>query len=873
MKEPLSVLSSICLYCGLMIPLHSQDQPLCWLQENLCAKSNQPTYLVGLQPEESTLLYPIHVPNGPVFASCEDGNGGMFITGSFTKVGDQQRMGLAHFDSCGQLTDWARTSSVANIHSIVAGDHEVIVAGSFQTVNGIVGSSGAVFSKSTKEPFFDFPTVTPDPYLGKIIVAESDGNGGYYLGGNFVHVGDYARRNIAHIDSNFQVTSFHPHVGGTVNDLVIAGDKIFLAGDFWASGQDDKDLVIADPVTSETRSFEALRDRRTTKIAGNDTLLFTAGFPNSEEWDGYDIVMLYHDGRRLERSIQTDGIIEILHVEGDRLYIGGTFNTIDGQTRPRIGSIDLSSLEVTDWNPSLERAVEALSVTETQVLVSQRYYGPNSDGYNAYVVSLDVTTGERIWEYGIDGLVLDIDHDDTLVYVGGFIGPYHEAKGLITLRPESGVLVDDTWKVSGEIHAIVVGEEDLFLGGRSTEFGGSPRKHICSFSKEEGVLTNWNPSPSRPPSLVAAASGKVFIAVSDNSKPATISVYDEASKDSIPWHQQPEGYLIDLQIDNDTLYLLEAQGADLRLVSIDLATSSRSALPLRSYIAEHMDIKDEKLWIAANYYPEHRDNRQDSVVVYNRKTGQKLGWVPVPGEVQELEIHDDKVFVSGYGWFMSIDRQSLAMQEYPARYDLSIHTMFSTGTALFMAGWNASIASGSGGIPAPPVIVAESTPSHVTLHWGRQAVAGDSIIIQRSVETDDNFQWLATVARDNGFFFDEKVTTGTTYFYRAQAKNTCGIGPLGEQTGISYTPLSAINSDNLQNLSIYPNPFSNSFVLDLKSGESADYVEVHDLLGKRVLSLQQVRSGESITVPGPSGIYVLQAQVQGKSFLRKIRKL
>src|SRR5690606_33045701 len=61
--------------------------------------------------------------NGEVLASTPDSEGGWYIGGRFTQVGEQERLGLAHIDSSGRLTDWnpgvtGTTTGVGSVYSL-----------------------------------------------------------------------------------------------------------------------------------------------------------------------------------------------------------------------------------------------------------------------------------------------------------------------------------------------------------------------------------------------------------------------------------------------------------------------------------------------------------------------------------------------------------------------------------------------------------------------------------------------------------------------------------------------------------------------------------------------------------------------------------
>src|SRR5204863_3279195 len=91
------------------------------------------------------------------------------------------------------------------------------------------GRKVAAIDVYTGQTFGEFP-----PVFGSAINAiTDDGNGGWFIGGNFAQVGSLPRTNLVHVLSDNTVDpSFHPDPDDSVHALAVDGGRLYLGGDF-----------------------------------------------------------------------------------------------------------------------------------------------------------------------------------------------------------------------------------------------------------------------------------------------------------------------------------------------------------------------------------------------------------------------------------------------------------------------------------------------------------------------------------------------------------------------------------------------------------------------------------------------------------------
>jgi len=227
-------------------------------------------------------------PNGSVNISVPDGYKGYYIGGSFTQVGDSARKFLAHIDSTGKVTSKLAKASVnANISTMALLNDTLYIGGEFTgTMDSVVvGTSGAAIEMNGSIDF-NFPKVN-----GIIRASIADGNGGWYIGGEFTTVGDSLRYRLAHIDSLGNVSNWKP-IAGIVRALALSGDTLYVGGTFNSiGGQARNNIAALDAVTGSVRAWNP---------GANGTAVYA------------------------------------LAVSNNLIYVGGSFTTIGGQSRNRI---------------------------------------------------------------------------------------------------------------------------------------------------------------------------------------------------------------------------------------------------------------------------------------------------------------------------------------------------------------------------------------------------------------------------------------------------------------------------------------------------------------------------------------------------------
>lgn len=128
------------------------------------------------------------------------------------------------------------SDSLANVEILGMAVHnnKLYLGGRFQFLGPNTG--GAAILNTVDGSLLDSNSC---PYLEVLSfsnVAISDERGGFYLAGSFSHVQGIAKQSLVHINSNCKLdTNFDVGTGAkgsTINDLLLAGDKVYIGGGF-----------------------------------------------------------------------------------------------------------------------------------------------------------------------------------------------------------------------------------------------------------------------------------------------------------------------------------------------------------------------------------------------------------------------------------------------------------------------------------------------------------------------------------------------------------------------------------------------------------------------------------------------------------------
>jgi hypothetical protein len=539
---------------------------------------------------------------GIVSVAAPDGTGGWFVAGGFQSIGGLPRNGLAHILADGAVADWSPSAKLPGgarglVRTMLVRNNLVYVGGDYIEIGGQPRHSLAALDAATGIATDWNPDASlPDPgnpgqTLAGGVHALALGGSTLYVGGYFTSIGGQPRTSLAALDlTTGLVTGWSPDVSqadpddpghvllGGVELLSVSGQRVYVGGNF---------SFIGGLPRTNLASFDT-----TSGLATEWNPSFTWTDPSSGLVDA--------------------GQFSALTAGGGLVYVGGFFNTVEGQPRSYLAAVDAVSGGVTDWNPdpnlsSYYVSVNSLMVTGGRVFVAGEFDRIGGQERNA-IAEVDATTG------------LATEWNPEL----------HSGRGFVVASDGARVAV----------------------GGDLKVIGGIQRSGLAALDIRTGRPTEWNP-PTRVGAGWLVARGDTVYAV------AGAATALDAETGQIRWQTDFRG-MGGLALVGNTIYTVspfEVPSYPSGLVSlfaIDTGTGDYVETPIHVGYFDGLGqlfalTADEHAIYLGGQFDEVASQPRNACAALDRATLVPTEWDPGFGdqEVLALASDGDTVYTSG----------------------------------------------------------------------------------------------------------------------------------------------------------------------------------------------------------------------------------
>lgn len=406
--------------------------------------------------------------NGSVYTSVSDGNGGWYIGGSFTMVGDSVRNNAAHIDADGRVTGWSPNLN-SRVNSIVIFNGRIFIGGQFTTVAGQTRNYFTEVNNTKGGPVGLNFNVT---YFVNVLKVN---NGNLFVGGSFTHFGGLARPNLAvfNLISNTVLPTRLLSCNGSINALQVFNDKIYFGGTFTT-------------VNSVTR----------TRLAALDTA------SNLLSW-----------------SPTSGGAVEVIEYDQGRVFVGGTFNNINGISNSPLAVLDANTGAFHVVSPPVSGFVYGIGIVGDKIFIgtsSLLSNGQTKRGLVAYDRQSLAIHQSNDYLCDVAGSVYTIVESGNSLFVGGSASAvgYKHRKGAacIDLSKKLVNFWNPTITSSGAINTMLKSDSGIYLGGNFTAINSTSRGRIAEVDTLFGGLLSWNPNANSDVSKITEIENKLYIA-------------------------------------------------------------------------------------------------------------------------------------------------------------------------------------------------------------------------------------------------------------------------------------------------------------------------------------------------------------------------
>jgi len=514
----------------------------------------------------------------------------------------------------------------------------VIIGGTFSRVGRLTGGGAQVDRLSGA-------LAGPSPKVsGTVLAVVSDGHEGWFMGGDFNAVGGLARRNLAHVLRDGRVSPWAPNPDGSVKALALGSGTLYVGGDF---------SIIAGRPRSRLAAFEASFGR----LTGWNPQVSGVGYLSTE--------------------------VLAIAVEGDRVFIGGDFATVNAVPRLNLAAIESRRGLALPWNPAPDARVEALAVAGETLYVGGPF-GHVGGVLRRSLAAIDATTAEvQGWDPNVQNAIADDGFATTVssiaicqgrVVIGGHFSLVGDAirGGLAELDLVTGKAlawnpnpIDPAELITAPfVYSVVADGADVLVGGLFSNLDGGARDNAAAIDVANAGLRGWNPSPDRAVHALAVASNRVYIGgefgIMGSVPRGQLAAFDSKSGSLLEWRHDVLGFYVDaLSVLGSKVYCGgyffsidgEARGHVAAFDMIGgglLAWNPNADGPVSSIAAT-----DSGVYVAGQFRHVGGVNRSYAGAV-DPTTGNATAWAPLVDDIVNVVLPRDSVVFLG-GWFTSVN--------------------------------------------------------------------------------------------------------------------------------------------------------------------------------------------------------------------------
>jgi len=305
-----------------------------------------------------------------------------------------------------------------------------------------------------------------------------------YIGGDFTTVGGLNRNHLAAIFIKTGVVlNWDPNADQSVTSLAINGNVIYVGGFIAKIGGQDRTAIAAiDAITGVVMNWNPIITYQTfyrtvqTIAYGNNKLFISGGFDNinGSILKKLNKALLDATTGQLITDFTLNGNIYTTQTTNTTLYVGGDFDTIDTQSRPFLGAINLATNIVNNWSPNPNNRINKLLLNKGKLYMGGKFNIIGASFKNG-LACIDTSYGlPASWNPLANGSsVTDMAITSDAIYVTGYGNP------LVSYDLTNGIQ-KDYWASGGVLASY---GDTVIVGGSFTKVGWVNRNYLFAVTK------------------------------------------------------------------------------------------------------------------------------------------------------------------------------------------------------------------------------------------------------------------------------------------------------------------------------------------------------------------------------------------------------
>jgi len=457
--------------------------------------------------------------SGDVFALAVVGNE-VVVGGDFTSAGGVSANRVARFNT--QTNTWSSLGTGSSngvdgggVEALAVVGNEVFVGGGFTSAGGVSANRVARFNTQTNT-WSTLGTGSSNGVNGPFVYALAVVGNEVYVGGLFTSAGGVNANFVARFNTLTNTwsslgTGSSNGVNGGVAALAVVGNEVFVGGLFTSAGGVSANRVAR--FNTQTNTWSSLGTGSSNgvngpfvfalAVVGNE--VFVGGLFTSAGGVSANYVARFNTQTNTWSTLGTgssNGVngpfVFALAVVGNEVYVGGVFTQAGGVSANRVARFNTltntwSTLGTGSSN-GVNGDVFALAVVGNEVVVGGGF--TSAGGVSANDVAR-FNTLTNTWSTlgtgssnGVNGDVFALAVVGNEVYVGGV---FTQAGGVSANNVARFNTQTNTWStlgtgssngVNGEVRALAVSGNEVYVGGFFTSAGGVSANNVARFNTQ-----------------------------------------------------------------------------------------------------------------------------------------------------------------------------------------------------------------------------------------------------------------------------------------------------------------------------------------------------------------------------------------------------
>ncbi|MFZ4413435.1 MAG: T9SS type A sorting domain-containing protein [Bacteroidales bacterium] len=623
----------------------------------------------GAQIDTSTAIANTNLPRvvGTINTTISDGNGGWYIGGLFTQVGNYTKINLAHIKSDNTLDTVFRPEPNGAVNTLALYGSSLYLGGSFTTVKTLTNNYAAKIDATTGDPNLWNVNVNGivnsiQLYADKII-----------FGGNFTSLGGASRNYLGAVDTVYiQATTWNPNANAAVYKVYVNGIKLYAGGDFTTIGGVSKQYGCGFTLPAfTTDGYNMGANGRINDFILNGTILYAAGSFTviGGASRNYIAAMNYLNALTNSFNASADGVVNTLAIAGGNLIAGGAFSNIGGAVRNRLAALNLTTGTAAGWNPNVvglkgtTSNVSCLATQGTNIYAGGSFYSVGASVRNN-LAAIDATTGQLTsWDPNVNNIVRAVWADNNYVYLGGDFTTVNSSitkNRIAQLSASTAIATGWNPNADNSVNALTVKGTTLFAGGSFANIGGAARAKIAALSTTSGAATAFNPNANGNVNALCIGGDTVYIGGAfttiGGQTRNRIASYNITGNTLTAMDPNADNTVNALSFANNKLYIGGSFAnvsvkARVNIAEFDVLTNTLTSLNPGAITTTGVNAifsKDSSLYLGGGYNFPNQGNPINNLGSLNT-SGAYIGyWQPQPDNIiRTIFASDNKVYVGG----------------------------------------------------------------------------------------------------------------------------------------------------------------------------------------------------------------------------------